>query len=209
LPSSAELSGRVREYTDAYRACNRKSFDAFADLAALLLGITVGAENDSVRIWRGEGSTDRALLAPISGAVNPLRLRDGRYLRITINLAIVDTEKYGPRMEAPDCSFQYQADEDGDDWVFRYDYKRDPANDHPPAHLHVRGTLHSDVLGPRLLERVHFPVARPTLEGVIRLLAGQFGVPTREEPDVWRPVLHESERLFFDIAHRPTSGPPS
>jgi hypothetical protein len=45
------------------------------------------------------------------------------------------------------------------------------------------------------------------MEGVIRLLADQFGVPCNEPPEVWRPVLAEAEQTFLDIAHRPLSGP--
>ena len=140
-------------------AGDRDSFDSFAALAALLLSLTVAVDDDSVRIWRFEGRRDRAFLAPLSGATNPLRFRDGRFLKITVNLAMVDTE-HGRRVKVPDCSFQYQSDEAGEDWVFRYDYKHDPTNHHPPAHLHVHGNLHADVLlGSKTLEQIRFPFA--------------------------------------------------
>jgi hypothetical protein len=57
------------------------------------------------------------------------------------------------------------------------------------------------------LEHVHFPTGRPTLEGVIRCLIVQFGVPSHTEPEVWRPVLAESERRFLTTARQPISGP--
>ena len=56
------------------------------------------------------------------------------------------------------------------------------------------------------LHRVHFPTGRMPLEGVIRLLADQFGVPCAEDASTWRPVLAETERAFLDIAHMPLSG---
>jgi hypothetical protein len=92
----------------------------------------------------------------------------------------------------------------------RYDYLREPGLDgHPQAHLQVRGGLvETGVLRPsHPLERVHFPTGRVSIEGVIRLLADQFGLPCNESPEVWRPVLAEAERMFLDIAHRPLSGP--
>lgn len=45
------------------------------------------------------------------------------------------------------------------------------------------------------------------LEGVIRLLVEEFGVPCNQPPAIWRPVLAEAERAFLEIAHQPLSGP--
>ena len=78
-------------------------------------------------------------------------------------------------------------------------------------HLQIRGTLtESDVPVYRdLLEHVHFPTGRISLEGILRLLAEQFSVPCNEPETVWRPMLAEAERTFLEIAHRPLSGPGS
>lgn len=120
----------------------------------------------------------------------------------------VDDER-GPLLKVSESSFQYQEDEAGNDWIVRYDYLREPGPDpHPTAHLQIRGQLHADVLSDdKPLDRVHFPTGRVALEGVLRLLAEQFDVPTAEQPEVWRGVLSESERAFQRIAHRPQSGP--
>lgn len=55
------------------------------------------------------------------------------------------------------------------------------------------------------LERIHFPTSRVPLEAVINLLATDFRVRCNEQPELWRPVLAESERRFFQIAHIPLS----
>jgi hypothetical protein len=57
------------------------------------------------------------------------------------------------------------------------------------------------------MERIHFPTGRVSLEAIIRLLADQFNTPCREDPDLWRPVLAETERAFLEIANRPLAGP--
>jgi hypothetical protein len=71
----------------------------------------------------------------------------------------------------------------------------------------VRADLREpEVLGPGSpLERVHFPTRRISLEAVIRLLVGHFGVPSNEAA-IWRPVLAHSEEELLDTAYRSFSG---
>ena len=130
------------------------------------------------------------------------------YLRVTVGLYWEETE-HGPRLKVEQSSYQYQEDRDGDRWIFRYDFLRNPPAPHPADHFQVRGTLLEDNCLPRgiTLERVHFPTFRISLEAVIRLLADQFEVSTNEPADLWRPVLAETERAFHGIAHRSLSGP--
>ena len=113
------------------------------------------------------------------------------------------------RLKVEKSVMQYQLDEDGEHWIFRYDYLRQPTEPHPAAHLQIAGTLIEGTVVPvrETLARVHFPTGRVSLEAVIRLLVEQFGVRTNTDPDVWRPVLVESEKEFEEIAHRPLAGP--
>jgi hypothetical protein len=105
-------------------------------------------------------------------------------------------------------SFQYQLDEEGDSWVFRYDYVRQPPDPHPAAHVHVRGSLAEQCLRDKqALEDIHFPTQRVSLESVIRLLIEQFNVSAHQPSEIWRPLLAESEALFLEIAHKSLSGP--
>jgi hypothetical protein len=110
-------------------------------------------------------------------------------------------------------SFQYQQDADPgtDAWIFRYEYLRDPGTGypHPQSHLHINGDLAVAGVLPqrRALGRVHFPTRRMPLEGVIRLLAEEFDVPTATPPDVWRPLLAEAERAFLEVVHEVPLGP--
>lgn len=209
MPRSVpELLSEVRGYTDGFKAGDDNSARAFRDLVSLLLGLTIAAPGHAPRLTYLKGGTrDQSILGGTPAPTDPLKLTDGRFLKITVFLHLAETEN-GRRLKVRDSSYQYQLDSDGRDWVFRYDYKRDPEHQYPPAHLHVRGALNSDALPIKLpLERIHFPTPRVSLEAVIRLLAEGFGVPCNEPPEVWRPVLAEAEHLFSEIAHQPISGP--
>jgi len=148
----------------------------------------------------------------IEGGLSPdddtVRLRGGRFLRVFVVL-FREPHNGGYRMKVEQATYQYQVDPEGKQWVFRYDYRREPRDQHPATHLQVRGTLTEREVGPYrgLLDRTHFPTGRVSIEAVIRLLVEQFGIPSGSTPETWRRVLAESERLFEDIAHRPLSGP--
>lgn len=139
---------------------------------------------------------------------DPLPLRDGRFLRLTMRLRLVKEAKL-TRLKVDASAYQYQLDEEGRRWVFRYDYLRIPPSPYPGAHLQIRGKLRERAApgGGTRMERLHLPTGRVALEAVIRLLVEEFGVPTAQPATVWRPVLAESEREFQRIAHQPPSGP--
>lgn len=149
-------------------------------------------------IVEGAAAADRSVV----------QLNDGRYLRVSIILYL-EPHETGHRLKVEQASYQYQSDEAGDRWVFRYDYRREPTDLHPATHLQVRGRLVEEDVAPYrgVLDRVHFPAGRVSIEAVIRLLIEQFGVHAGTPPEVWRAVLAESERPFEEIAHRPLSGP--
>lgn len=153
-----------------------------------------------------------AALGGAKGPTDPLRLVDGRFLRMSVSLFLDEADERGALLKVRESSFQYQVDTEGKQWVFRYDYLREPGSDpHPTAHLQIRGRADEpEVLPEKMsLDRVHFPTGRISLEAVIRLLIEQFRLQPRTPPEVWRPVLAESERSFREIAHQPLSGPES
>lgn len=133
-----------------------------------------------------------------------MRLRDDRFLRLSMKLFREPHEERTHRLKVVAASYQYQADKAGKQWLFRYDYARDPGNEYPANHLQINGTLtHSEVLpSGRPLSRLHFPTDRVSIEAVIRLLILEFNVPPARDEDYWRPLLTASERAFQTIAHR-------
>ena len=44
-------------------------------------------------------------------------------------------------MKVEQARYQYQCDDIGSRWIFRYDYVREPKDQHPATHLQVRGQL--------------------------------------------------------------------
>ncbi|HEV2999826.1 MAG TPA: hypothetical protein VGW75_03715 [Solirubrobacteraceae bacterium] len=185
-------------------AGDENSLHAFRLLASRLLALTVAHPSAGLRLHFLERRRDRAVLASVAGPTAPLRLLDGRYLRVAVSLRLFDTDE-GRRLKVVESSCQYQADEVGKAWIVRYDYLRSASGAHPPGHLQLNGRL-TAVPGVEV-GRLHFPTGRVPLEAVIRLLVEEFGVPTNEEAELWRPVLAESEAAFQAIAHRPLSGP--
>lgn len=196
------LLGEVRDLT----ARSRDSFQAFRDLADRLLRLTVLDDSGATRLSVGP-RPNTLVLGGWNGPDDPLPLNDGRYLRLTVGLYLEQTPD-GPRLKVEQSSYQYQEDRQGDRWIFRYDFLRNPPAPHPADHFQVRGALMEDCLPEGVtLERVHFPTARISLEAVIRLLIDQFQIRANTGPEMWRPVLAESERAFYGIAHRSLSGP--
>lgn len=178
---------------------------AFRNLASILLHYTILSPTGGIRLFYGPG--DEPLLGGWERPGDPLPLTDGCYLRVTVTLYLEDTPE-GMRMKVRSSSYQYQMDREGDRWIFRYDFLRSPPDPYPAAHLQIRGKFYEACLPEDLpLERIHLPTGRVSLEAVIRLLANQFHVPCHSPPEIWQPLLTESERAFLEIAHRPLSGP--
>jgi hypothetical protein len=177
-------------------------FAAYEGLTQTLLRLTVAAEGESVRLIEGD-RPERFVLAGFGA--RPVRLRDGRFLRLSVTVWL---DRASNRLKVERSSYQYQDDEGGAQWLFRYDYIRAGAGRNPGAHFQVNGSLSHPGALQRPLPRMHFPTNRVSLEAVIRLLAEQFGVECATHERVWRPVLTASEEAFHEIAHRPLSGPP-
>lgn len=195
--------GEVRALTSRYQAGGRDALEAFRDLVALLLGLTILAPRGAVRLFADPRRREWSMaLGGWQTPGDPSPLRDGRFLRLSMSL-YREPGPAGTRPKVEKSGMQYQADAEGERWIFRYDYLRHPPDPHPAAHVQVRGTLAEPVLAAAPLARVHFPTMRVSLEAVIRLLAEDFKVPCRTAPDVWRPVLAASEAAFLAILHRP------
>jgi hypothetical protein len=138
----------------------------------------------------------------------PVPINDGRYLRLTYSLLQGVARDGESVLKVEGSSLQYQADPEGDQWVFRYDFIRQARDAHPQSHLQLNAEPRCETTPLRdQFERVHFHTGRFTLEGVIRCLIEQFGVETNTATDTWRPALYESERLFLLTAYHPPSGP--
>jgi hypothetical protein len=121
-------------------------------------------------------------------------------LRLAIS-TFIDRE-HNDWLKTRESNYQYQADLDGKDWIFRYDYARDPKNKYPHAHLQIRGALsHVDALpSEKKLERVHFPTSRIAIESVLQILIDDFGLEPND-PD-WRQQIGITREPFLMAAHQ-------
>ena len=206
LPSLDHLLGKVRQLNDTIRAGGPAAIPAFRELTNLLLNLTILAPGGTIKLVRLSDERTKAVLGGLNPR-DPLKLSDGRYLRVSAKLYLdLSTQQHYLKVE--ETSYQYQLDQEGKQWIFRYDYLRNPPATHPAAHLQIRGELtEEEAFGNLALSRVHFPTGRVSIEGVIRLLAEQFGVPCNQTPEIWRKVLALSEQDFLRVAHQPQSGP--
>jgi hypothetical protein len=208
LPELPSLLGRVRDLSGAFLSGESRGFGAFRELTDLLLRRTVLHPSGGVKETEGPRA-DTCIVGGWGDPLDPLPLTNGRYLRLSLTLFRESTER-GYRIKVADSAYQYQADRDGADWMFRYDFLRNPPEPHPASHLQLNAALAQGWLPDGMpLSRVHFPTDRISFEAVIRLLIDQFAVPSNGSADVWRPLLAESEALFLGIRHRSLSGPSS
>jgi hypothetical protein len=205
-PQSDYHLAEIRALNARIRAGGPDALWAFRDLTGKVLNLSILAPGETLKLIRLGGDPTKAVIGGRT-AREPLRLNDGRYLRISARLYLDHTAQ--PNfLKVEETSYQYQMDRDGAQWIFRYDYLRNPPHAIPAAHLQIRGSLaEAESLGGALLERMHFPTGRVSVEAVIRLLVEQFKVPCNQPADVWRPILSESERDFLRVAHQPLSGP--
>lgn len=193
----------------------------FRDLIQLLLSHTILArDHPGPQLWFAPGRRDRADLAGRRQPQDPLPLRDGNFLKMGIGLFTEATAE-GNRVKSSNSAFQYQSDPDPDtkNWIFRYDYIRDPSMAYESAKLYPFPTAHlqvnANLVAPGItvpkgaLAHIHFPTRRMPFEGIIRLLAepDQFGIPTSSPPEVWRRLVAASEAEFLQIAHEAPLGP--
>ena len=203
-PADAAVAN-VRQLSQVCHKQGPASFDAFEKLANALLCLTIAHDVGGLHLTRSKDTKERkATLYGGRGAdESAIRLRNDRFLKIMVSLFLGE-DRY---LRVGVSQFQYQADPEGNDWIFRYDYEREPGKKrYPAAHLHVRGafTVAHCLPKKKRLEDVHFYSIRPTLEATIRLLIEQFRVPPANRPAVWQPALAESERIFFENAHLPS-----
>ncbi len=202
-PNYESTAEAIRVANGTLRSGGEGTFESFRELVSRLFCLTVGHKKASVHLRRLKDGSRAELEGGYGEAPAVIRLTNDCFLRLVVALYLDPRDQY---LRTSLSCFQYQTDEAGEDWVFRYEYNRTRNADEvkPTGHLHVRSALVSETAldNKRPFARVHFPCGRPTIESTIRLLIDDFGVPPDAPEEVWRPVLAESERSFLDVAHK-------
>lgn len=124
---------------------------------------------------------------------------NGKYLFLYNGLGLRRKERYLATLE---YRYWYQATEDPNSWIFRYEYLRDPPPGYPyPAcHVHVNARPAS-YTGQKSFPELHLPVGeRVTIEAIVRHLIAEHGV----EPisPHWESTVMEAEEHFRDVQRK-------
>lgn len=191
----------------------------FRELLMLLLSKTV-LDSKSFLVVHSSSVPDSFVIAPHrrtdeqffaaadgSEVYQSLKLRNGYFLDLRYSLF---RDKEDDFLKIESSRMVYQSDDLGLDQFFRIEMARVPDNHYPQSHLHVNGNWKDGKAArPKDMERVHFPIARPTIESLIRLLVYDFEIGSHTAPEVFEPVLQACEKEFFNVARlTPKDAPP-
>lgn len=137
------------------------------------------------------------------GARRSVKLANGLWIRVS--QLIRPNPSDGSKVQTAEYSYVYAASADADnDWIVRYDYVPEEASSseyrYPVAHIHFNGySEYYDQLaipGKKLLEKLHFPTRRITLEDFIEHLIIEFAVPTKCDYEEALELLSDSREGF-------------
>lgn len=129
----------------------------------------------------------------------PIPLSNGRYIFIVHRLGLRREERFLTTLE---YGYWYQAEEDEDSWIFRYEYQREPVAPYryPRSHLHVNA-LPATYAGSKPFPELHLPAGdRVTIESFLRHLIEEHDVPPIS-PN-WEETLDATEAAFREIQQK-------
>lgn len=219
----------MRRLADLVYAGGREAPFRFADLVSRLFLSTIAYDRGGAFFVVPSNKEKHVyVITGWNSELEPIRLNNGGYLRISMVLSLND--KSDPFLRVRKQMISYEADQDRQaDWIFRYDYVRNAEVHYPPSHLQLHGKLHAKDVLPvgKKLERIHFPTERISIESIIRLLINDFNVEVNEFPEkerklmeseltntgkkpsdfdlnleIARMMLRSTERRFHEIKHR-------
>ena len=201
-PDAEWGKGRVRELVGQCLSGSPDGFEAVRELIDYLLRLTVMAEHERVRLAGYPGNPNARA---IGVRRQPLLLKDGRFLRLILTLSLDDTpDKDPPRrlrfIQRPISIKRIRMRP----LIIRFDYIREPTDEHPASHVHVRGSIAEDCADclpvGKTLDRLHIPTGRITVErssGCCRTVPRSTTSRLKYATD-----LAASEDEFERIAHR-------
>jgi hypothetical protein len=206
------------EHLEATLNGGQESPNAFVQLIMSLLSNTIMDSKSFVCLNQGSSKYDFTIAAPRRKVTcykdaadgcevySSLKLNNGNFLDLHYVLFVdPDDNNY---LKTESSRMAYQSDDLGHDQFFRFEMARNPKTHYPFSHLHVRGNWkQGDKPRPKEMEKIHFPIARPTLENLIRVLVYDFEVSTHHPAAVFEPILRECEQRFLKVA-RTTSKKP-
>jgi hypothetical protein len=101
-------------------------------------------------------------------AIRPLELTPRGWLHFRLIATVRPDGKI--IVEAAILSYSLSPNPDDEKWIFRYDYRLNPQDNYPCAHLHINAGS---------LKEVHFPTSRVSIEQIVAHLITEHGVEPR------------------------------
>jgi hypothetical protein len=179
---------------------------AFAALFAHVLNVSVAkhAHVPLVPVLREPWTDSTWLLSHVDSLKVPtaFELNDGTWLFAAQTLGVRESRRDGNRwLTTLQHAYQWQAEEDDNSWIVRWDYRREPNDEYPAAHIHVNGAPSTYPATGKVFPKLHLPAGRVALEEVVAFLVDEVGVPASS--GTWREVVAESKEIFDRIQGRP------
>jgi hypothetical protein len=168
----------------------------FAEMVGAIVNATIS--HAPITLVEVIGAAETWYVAHVAASKEPapLPLTNGHYLYLLNSLGVRRRDRYIATLE---YRYTYQATEDDDSWIFRYEYVREPKEPYPYAreHVHVNATPAS-YRGPESFPGLHLPTGRRiTIERLVRHLIAEHGVtPISAE---WEKTVSEAEEHFRDV----------
>jgi hypothetical protein len=90
-------------------------------------------------------------------------------------------------VEEATWSYSLSPNPDEEQWIFRYDYRLNPQDNYPCAHIHINAGN---------LKELHFPTSRVSIEQIVAHLITEHGIKPRCEN--WLDLLKTSHEGFVE-----------
>lgn len=184
----------------------KKPFRASREFATLI-GEAVNAtvSHAPIAFVEIEGSEFEGYIAHAPGAFRApesLPLVDGGFLYLYQRLVLRRKEKF---LTTAEYRYTYETSQTRDDWIFRYEYLREPGDDYPYplAHAHFNGTPEK-YAGGKSFPALHLPTGRVTVEDVLRHLVVEHEIGPIS--DSWEQTLKETKESFEEIQRKRIRG---
>lgn len=164
------------------RSKDRKILQAFVDYLNEVLNQTVTASRLSVIRTNSPYFVVTRLQDKI---IRPLELAPKGWLHFLL-MAMVRPDN---RIIVEEAVWRYSLSPipDEEQWIFRYDYRLNPQDNYPCAHLHINAGH---------LKEYHFPTARVSIEQIVAHLITEHGIKPRCEN--WFDLLKASHEGFVE-----------
>lgn len=169
----------------------------FAEMIGAVVNATVS--HAPITFVEVQGLAETWFVAHVDGTKLPipLQLTNGHHLYLYNLLGLRRKERYLATLE---YRYVYQATQDDDSWIFRYEYVREPPEPYPYArqHMHVNASPASYTGAEPFPGLLHLPTGtRITIERLVRHLIAEHGI-NPISPD-WETTVADAEAHFREI----------